>query len=311
MSLPLEAVPNFSAGADRDAVDAIGAALDARASILDRHVDDEHNRTVFTIAGAADELIAGLFDATEVAIERIDLREHRGVHPRIGAADVIPIVPLRESARPAAEAAARTLADRLAAELDLPIFLYGELCPEERRPDGARPAFYRRGGLESLRARLGNGELLPDLGPATLHPSAGAAMVGVRMPLIAFNVELDTGDLQIGKEIAALVREAGGGFTGVRALGLPLDARGTVQVSMNIENWQVAPPHTVVAAIELLARERGVEIVRSELVGLMPTGAALAAAGESLSLPDLTSDSLLELRLLEDRVVAAGLGEGA
>lgn len=317
MSLPLEAVPNFSAASDVDAVEAIGAALGEKASVLDLHSDTDHNRSVFTVAGAPEELVEALFDAAAVALDRIDLRRHAGIHPRIGATDVVPIVPLTDAARSQAHAVARRLAERLGDELGLPVFLYGELCPDERLPEGARPAHYRRGGLEELRRRMASGELTADLGPAEPHPSAGAALVGVRRPLIAFNVELETSDVEIAREIAAQVRETGGGFPGVRALGLALGASGTVQVSMNIEDWRAAPPHEVVGAIEALAGARGVSVARSELVGLMPLGAALAAAGHALHLPSLATESLLELRLLERSVGgpsdsgATGSGAGA
>ena len=305
MTLPLESVPNFSAASDRATVDAIGDALAAHVSVLDLHTDVDHNRSVFTVAGAADQLIEGLIGAVRVAVERIDVREHVGAHPRIGAADVVPIVPLTESAAAEARQTARRLGERLAAELDLPIYLYGELCPDARRPEGMRPAYYRRGGLEELGSRLSAGELRPDLGPPRLHSSAGATIVGVRAPLIAFNVELDTDQLVIAKEIAADVREIGGGFVGVRALGVPLETTGTVQVSMNIEDWQASEPHRVVEAIRLLAEAKGVGVLRSELVGLMPIGAALAAAGGALSVPELAADDLLELQLLEARVLAS------
>ena len=305
MPLPLEAVPNFSAARELDTVDAIEAALTRSASVLDVHTDRDHNRTVFTVSGDGDSLVKALLDATRVAVERIDLRNHRGVHPRIGAADILPIIPLNDHTHGEACAVARRLAERIAAELELPVFLYGELCPDDRRPEGARPAYYRRDGIDALRERVATGALRPDLGPAMLHASAGATLVGVRAPLIAFNVELDTKDVSIAKEIAAEVRETGGGFIGVRALGLQLETAGNVQVSMNIEDWRASGPHDVVAAVTHLAAGRGVGVVRSELVGLMPLGAALGAAGDALRLPALTSDSLLELRLLEQTVAAA------
>ena len=307
MSLPLEAVPNFSVSTahDADAVQAIDAALRRRVSVLDVHSDADHNRTVFTAVGVADALTDALVDATRVAVERIDLRDHGGVHPRIGAADVLPIVPLRESAHGEAHTVAHRVAERVAEELDLPVFLYGELCPETRRPEGVRPAHYRRGGLAELGKRMESGELRSDLGPAVPHPSAGATLVGVRMPLIAFNVELDTTDLSVAQEIAREVRESTGGFSGVRALGLQLESAGNVQVSMNIEDWRASEPQQIVAAVVGLAARRGVNVIGSELVGLMPLGAALAAARDALRLPDLTTDSLLELRLLEQTLVAS------
>src|SRR5690348_8357853 len=177
----LEAVPNFSEGRDRATIDAIGAALGAGARLLDVHVDADHNRSVFTLVGDGDALVEALAAGVGVAVERIDLRAHEGVHPRIGAADVVPIVPLRPRDLEAADAVARRVGARLAA-LGLPVFLY---APPERGP-----AYYRRGGLTALEARLGAGELLPDFGEALLHPTAGGVIVGARRPLIALNVNL-------------------------------------------------------------------------------------------------------------------------
>ncbi len=300
MALPLESVPNFSAAADQVAVDAIRAALVATTALLDVHTDVDHNRSVFTVAATPDSLVDGLSNAARAAVEAIDLREHDGVHPCVGAVDVIPIVPLGNQSHEGASRAAHELAARLADELELPIFLYGESCPDRRLPEGKRPAFYRRGGPERLAERMAAGELRPDFGPGELHPSAGATLVGVRAPLIAFNVNLATCDVEVAREIAALIREIDGGFAGVRALGLELETRGVAQVSMNIEDWQATPPHQVVAAVEAAAAERGVQVAGSELVGLLPAGATLAAAGAALGLPKLSTDDVLELRLLEE-----------
>ncbi len=308
MALPLESVPNFSVGADQGAIDAITAALASRTAVLDVHSDLDHNRSVFTVAAAADALVEGLFDAAEVAVGAIDIRQHAGVHPRIGVVDVIPIVPLSEGALDSALAAARELAARLGGELELPVFLYGQTCPPGRGAEGERPAFYRRGGLSALAARVESGELQPDFGPSRLHTSAGATLVGVRRALIAFNVDLATDDLEVAREIAASVREADGGFAGVRALGVALETQGIVQVSMNIEDWQGAPPHRIVAAIEAEAAARGVELLGSELVGLLPVGATLAAASETLRLPELGADNVLELRLLEETMTRQAQG---
>ena len=182
------------------------------------------------------------------------------------------------------------LGERIGA-LGLPVFVY--------EPPTRGPAFYRRGGVEQLQERIDAGELEPDFGPSRLDPSAGGVIVGARRPLIAFNVNL-RGSLEAAREIAAVVREAGGGFTGVRALGLELPSAGLVQVSMNVEDWQAAPLHEIVARIAEEARRRGVEVAGSELVGLMPAGAAVAAAGSALGVEGLDASRLLELRLLGD-----------
>jgi len=287
--LPLESVPNFSEGRDAATIDAIGAALGAHARLLDVHADADHNRSVFTLVGSEAELADALLAGIAVAVERIDLRAHEGAHPRIGAADVVPIVPLRPDDLERARVAAGAVGERIAAELGLPVFMY---APPERGP-----AFYRRGGPEGLQQRIDAGELAPDHGPPRLHETAGGVIVGVRMPLIAFNVNL-RGDVAVARAIAAVVREKGGGFPGVRALGLELPRAGLIQVSMNVEDWEAAALHEIVAVIRTEAEGRGAEVIRSELVGLMPAGAAMRAAGAALGIEGFDASRVLELRLL-------------
>ena len=294
MPLPLESVPNFSEGRDANAIDAIGAALSRPARLLDVHSDPDHNRSVYTVVGSGDELVEALLGGIRVAVERIDLRAHAGTHPRIGAADVVPLVPLRPEQEADALAAALALADRLGSDLELPVFFYGRLTPDQREP-----AFYRRGGLAELEARLAAAEVVPDRGPAALHPTAGGVIVGVRRPLIAFNVNLRSRDVEVAREIARSVREHDGGFPGVRALGLELAHAGVVQVSMNVTDWEAAALHEIVERIEVEAAARGVEVTGSELVGLMPAGAAVAAAGRMLRLAGFEPGQVLELRALE------------
>jgi glutamate formiminotransferase len=296
MALPLESVPNFSEGRDGNVINAIGAALSRPARLLDVHSDPDHNRSVYTIVGTGDELVEALLHGIRVAVERIDLRAHVGTHPRIGAADVVPLVPLRPEQEADARAAALALADRLGGELELPVFFYGRLTSDQREP-----AFYRRGGLAELEARLAAGEVVPDRGPANVHPTAGGVIVGVRRPLIAFNVNLRSRDVEVARAIARSVRERDGGFPGVRALGLDLPHAGVVQVSMNVTNWEAAALHEIVERIEAEAAARGVEVGGSELVGLMPAGAAAAAAGRTLRLDRFEPAQVLELRVLEER----------
>jgi glutamate formiminotransferase len=292
--LPLESVPNFSAARDPRAVDALRAALSAPARLLDVHVDADHNRSVYTLVGDAGELVETLLSGLRAAVEAIDLREHEGVHPRIGAADVVPLVPIVPEDEPRAREAALALADRIASELALPVFFYGRLSE-----DGRGPAFFRRGGPSELQRRLDAGELAPDRGPARLHETAGGVLVGVRKPLVAFNVNLRSRDLELARAIAGRIRERDGGLPGVRALGLDLPRAGLVQVSMNLEDWERTAPHEVLERIAAEASAHGVELAGSELVGLMPAGAAVAAAARTLLLPELDSTRVLELRLLE------------
>jgi glutamate formiminotransferase / 5-formyltetrahydrofolate cyclo-ligase len=293
VTLPLESVPNFSEGRDRATIDALAAALSRHAELLDVHADVDHNRSVFTLVGTEQELMDALLDGVACARERIDLRRHEGAHPRIGAADVVPLVPLEPEDKPRAEAIARALAERIGEQLGLPVFLYGALA------SGRGPAFFRRGGTEVLERRLEAGELRPDFGPARLDPTAGAVLVGARPPLIAFNVNLRATDVGVAQAIAATVREADGGFRGVRALGLDLPSAGRVQVSMNVEDWEAAALHEIVERIEAEAGALGAEVLGSELVGLMPAGAAAAAAGAALRIEGFDATRVLELRLLD------------
>ncbi len=292
MPFPLESVPNFSEGRDGDTIAAIGHALSRDAELLDVHSDADHNRSVFTLVGGDDGLVDALVAGIACARERIDLRRHDGAHPRIGAADVVPIVPIRPDDRARAQAAARVLAARVGKELGLPVFLYGDLAP------GRRPAFFRRGGPEELQRRIDAGEVHPDAGPARLDPAAGGVIVGARRPLIAFNVNLSSDDLEAARAIASVVREQDGGFPGVRALGLALPQAGHVQVSMNVEDYEATALHEIVSRIEREAAARGVEVKGSELVGLMPAGAAVAAAASALRIDGFDESRVLELRLL-------------
>jgi glutamate formiminotransferase len=289
--LPLESVPNFSEGRDGDVIDAIGAALSQQARLLDVHRDPDHNRSVFTLVGEDAALVEALVAGVRCARERIDLRRHEGAHPRVGAADVVPLVPISPDDLERAEGAARETAGRIG-ELGLPVFLYGG--------PGRGPAFFRRGGPEGLQQRIDTGELVPDFGPSRLDAAAGAVLVGARRPLIAFNVDLASGDVEVARAIAAVVRESGGGFPGVRALGLDLPRAGVVQVSMNVEDWETAALHEIVARVVDEASARGVGVIGSELVGLMPAGAAAAAAGAMLRIDGFDASRVLELRLLDD-----------
>jgi glutamate formiminotransferase len=290
---PLESVPNFSEGRDRDTIEALRRALSTDAEVLDVHADADHNRSVFTLVGDETPLLDALVAGIACARDRIDLRRHEGAHPRIGAADVVPIVPIRPDDRVRAEEAARSLAARVGEELGLPVFLYGDLAP------GRGPAFFRRGGPAELQRRIDAGELRPDLGPSQLDPAAGGVIVGARRPLVAFNVNLASGDVEVARAIASVVRERDGGFPGVRALGLELPRAGHVQVSMNVEDYEAAALHDIVERIELEAQARGVAVRDAELVGLMPAGAAVAAARALLRIKGFDPSRVLELRLLE------------
>ena len=293
MQLPLESVPNFSEGRERSTIEALTSALGAHAQVLDVHADEDHNRSVYTLVGDDDAVVDALVAGIACARERIDLRRHEGAHPRIGAADVVPLVPLRPDDRDRAGAAALRVAERVGQELALPVFLYGDLAPERG------PAFFRRGGVEGLQRRIESGELAADYGPQRLDPKAGGVIVGARRPLIAFNVNLATDDVEVARAIASVVREKGGGFPGVRALGLALPRAGHAQVSMNVEDYEAAALHDILARVEAEAAAHRVDVAGSELVGLMPAAAAAAAAGAMLRIDGFAPSRLLELRLLE------------
>ena len=261
--MTLLAIPNVSVGRDRIALNAIGAAFDAR--LLDVHSDPDHHRSVFTLAGEPGTLAAAVARGAAEAIRRIDVVSgHEGIHPRVGAIDVAPIVYLDQKDRGAAAAEALVLGDLLGEQLELPVFMYGELA------QGRTRAELRRGGPSALAKRIEHGELRPDFGPRRLHPTAGAVLVAARPPLVAFNVELAApATVEDAKRIAALIREGGPeGLTGVRAIGLWLDARGVAQVSTNVEDHRATSLTKVLDAIG-----RHAEPLRAELVGLAPAAA--------------------------------------
>jgi glutamate formiminotransferase / 5-formyltetrahydrofolate cyclo-ligase len=267
----LEAVPNVSEGRDESCIAAFGRALGAHgSSLLDVHTDPDHNRSVFTLVGGPQELADSLLAAARIVIDHVDMRGHEGAHPCIGALDVVPIAYLRGEDRDLAEDEALAIANRLAGELDLPVFVYGDLASSDHRRERS---FFRDGGLNALSARMASGDLAPDFGPARVHPTAGAALVGARPPLVAFNVELDTDDAGVAKEIAAQVRERDGGLPGVRAIGVKLASRGVAQVSTNVHDPFRVPLADVVEAVQREAAPFGRSVVAAELVGLTPAAA--------------------------------------
>lgn len=261
-SATLLAVPNVSEGRDRAAIEAIAAAFDGR--LLGIHSDPDHHRSVFTLAGAPGTLATTVTAGATEAIKRVDVTRHEGIHPRIGALDVAPIVYLSDSDRGAACAEALVLGDLLGDRLELPVFLYGALAAGRTRAE------LRRGGPEALAQRIASGELRPDFGPRRLHPTAGAVLVAARPPLIAFNVELaPPATLDDAKRIAALIREGGAeGLRSVRAIGLWLEHEGVAQVSTNVEDHRQTSLAELVRAISGHARPS-----RAELVGLAPRAA--------------------------------------
>ena len=296
----IECVPNVSEGRHPEVVAAIAAAISGVAGVrlLDHSSDGAHNRAVFTFAGEADPVSRAVLAVFETAVPVIDLRAHRGAHPRFGAVDVVPFIPLHGATMSACVALARQTAATVADRLQIPVFLYEEAATRDARRNLAE---VRRGEFEGLAAKMAAPEWAPDYGPPRPHPTAGATAIGARAPLIAFNVNLATGDLSVAKAIAAAVRESSGGLPFVKALGVRLDHRGIVQVSMNLTNFQKTPMVRVFEAVHGEAERRGVSVLESEIVGLVPEAALPPEPEHTLRLADFSSDQVLERRLRESK----------
>ena len=300
----IECVPNFSEGRRAEVIDEIVHAVGQidGVTVLDHSRDETHNRSVLTFAGSAEPVVRAATAAVGRALELIDMEQHTGAHPRIGAVDVIPFVPLGGTRIAECVDLARRFGEQIAARFELPVYLYGEAA---LRPERRRLADVRRGQYEALKAEIGvNPDRDPDFGPARLHPRGGAVAVGARKPLIAFNVNLASGDLALAKRIAHAIRESSGGLPAVQAMGVLLENPGQppmVQVSMNLVDWERTGIARVVREIRRLAEGAGVAIDHCELIGLAPTGALLEVAAEDLGLRDFSPDQALELRLARDR----------
>lgn len=264
--------------------------------VLDLHSDDDHNRSVLTLAGEQEKLSESVFRAIATATELIDLRQHTGEHPRIGATDVVPFIPLAGSSMKDAVAAAERLGQRVADELRIPVYFYEEAA---RRPERQNLENIRRKGFEELRDVIAVAEeRAPDLGPAAVHPSAGAVVIGARGPLIAYNIYLGTADLAVAKAIARTIRHSSGGLRYVKALGIDIPARGQVQVSMNLTNYRRSAIHTVFEMVKSAAASYGVAITDSEIVGLVPMEALVDAAAFYLRLHGFDREQILESRIM-------------
>ena len=295
MNPQVECVPNFSEGRNRAVISGIRRAILSAGEVLllDRTMDADHNRSVFTLAGPPEAVVQAVLRAAAAAVEAIDLREHHGVHPRIGALDVVPLVPLEGITVEECVAVARRLGRQIWDQLKVPVYYYGDAAAVEQR---RRLENIRRGGFEGLLKCLPDEqERRPDVGGPGLHPTAGACAIGVRKFLIAYNVELATPDASIAKRIAAEIRESSGGLAGVKALGLELSSRNTSQVSMNLTDSESTPPHRVFKAVRDRARELGVSIAGTELIGLIPR-AALEGAPAGFA-ATFRPDQILENRI--------------
>ena len=289
----LESVPNVSEGRRPEVVARLAAAASAPGvRLLDLSSDPDHNRSVLTLAGEPEGLHQGLLALYEAALAEIDLTRHQGVHPRVGAVDVVPFVPLGDTPMEVAVAAANRLAPEVARRFGLPVYLYERAA---RRPERTFLADIRRGGFEGLAARFGDPAWAPDFGPAHPHPTAGATVIGARFFLIAFNAVLATSDVAAARAIAAQVRESGGGLPAVRAMGVHLASRGLAQVSMNLVDYRRTPILAALRRVEEEAVALGTGVIETEVIGLIPEEAARGVTPEMLRLPG-------RLPVLEERL---------
>ncbi|MFL5646360.1 MAG: glutamate formimidoyltransferase [Chloroflexota bacterium] len=288
----IESVPNVSEGRRPDVVDRMALAITAGPGVylLDRTSDASHNRSVFTMAGEHDAVMDALDRLVATAIHEIDMDSHIGEHPRIGAVDVVPFVPLASTTMDDCVELARTFGQRIARTYDLPVFLYANAAS---RPERVKLADVRRGGYEGLKNEIALNGREPDFGPSHLHPSAGAVAVGARPFLIAYNINLDSRDVELAKRIARRVRESGGGLPKVQANGFWIEELGRAQVSMNLLDFATTPIWLVWETVQEIAAEDGVDLAESELIGLAPLAAFLAVADRA----DAPDDDPIERRL--------------
>jgi len=300
----IECVPNFSEGRRQEVVDEIVTAIGQidGVTVLDSSRDETHNRSVVTFAGSAEPVVRAATAGVGRALELIDMEQHTGAHPRIGAVDVIPFVPLGSTRIEECVDLARRFGEQIALRFELPVYLYGEAA---LRPERRRLADVRRGQYEAIRDEIGaDPERAPDFGPPRTHPRGGAVAVGARKPLIAFNINLATDELAVAIKIATTIRESSGGMPAVQAMGVLLENPGEptmAQVSMNLVDWERTGIAAVVREVRRLAQEAGTDIDHCELIGLAPTAALLEVSADALGLRGFTADQALELRLARDR----------
>lgn len=293
----VECVPNFSEGREPHIIRSIANEIGsiANVKVLDIHSDSDHNRSVITFAGRPNAVVDAAVAGVRAASRLIDLNRHRGVHPRLGAADVVPFVPIRDIDMDACVTLARTVASKVWNDLGIPTYLYGEAALREDRKGLEK---VRLGGFEQLRGLVENdSSKAPDNGGPSLHPTAGATIIGARHPLIAYNVDLDSKDLEAAKAIASSIRESCGGLAGVKALGLHLESKSCVQVSTNITRPDLTSPFQVFERIREEAQRKGINVIRSELVGLMPVEAAISSVRHAMRFEHFDEGRIIEFNL--------------
>lgn len=297
MPATIECVPNFSEGRRKEVIDKIVYSIRSVPGIkvLDVESDPDHNRSVVTFVGSRENIQEAAFRGARAAVELIDLTKHTGQHPRMGALDVLPFIPLAGATMEDCVEIANKVGERIARHLKVPVYLYEEAA---RKPERRNLETVRKGQFEGLREAIKTDDSrYPDYGPRAVHPTAGATAVGARMPLIAFNIDLRTTDVGIAKEIAKRIRTSSGGLPYVKALGFYLEARKMSQVSMNLTNYTVTHISTVFEAVKKEAAERGVDIAQGEIIGLIPLDAVCDLAAKYLTLPSFSSNQVLERRI--------------
>ncbi len=299
MTKILESVPNYSVGKDEETIERIVEPFEKNEAVklLDYSADPAHNRLVVTNVGSPDGLFQATLESMGVAVDRIDMNEHQGEHPRMGATDVVPFTPVRNVTMTEAIELAKRLAEEAGEKYEIPIYLYEEAAT---RPERKNLAEIRRGEFEGFPEKITRGNWKPDFGPDKVHPTAGVTAVGARKPLVAFNVNLDTDDLSVAREIARAVRHSSGGLRYCKAMGVDLEEEEAVQVSMNMTDYTRTSLQQTFELIRIEAERHGTGIKESEIVGLVPVEALLNVAEHYLKLDNFSGDQVIENRLLED-----------
>jgi glutamate formiminotransferase len=294
----IECVPNFSEGRRSEVIEELVEPFRKQKGclLLDYRADEDHNRLVVSLVGEPAPIQEALLQSAQVAIARIDLKQHQGGHPRVGAVDVIPFIPLRNVTMESCVELAHSFGRRYNAQTNIPVYFYEEAA---MRPERKRLEVIRKGQYEVLRSEITRPERRPDLGAPKLHPTAGATVIGARKFLVAFNVNLETNDVKVAKEIAKLVKDPSGGFAQVKAIGLSLEERGLVQVSMNIVDYEKSGLYRVLERIRMEAEKRGIAVVETEIYGMVPAAALLDSVSHYMQISDFDLDQVIELRLLE------------
>jgi glutamate formiminotransferase len=294
----LECVPNFSEGRDLKKIEKIIEPFRGRdgVKLLDYQNDEDHNRSVVTVVGEPQPLTSAVIESIGVAIDVIDMRTHKGQHPRMGAIDVVPFIPLKEITMDEAIAVSKSIAQKVADTYSLPVFLYEKSAT---KPERQNLAAIRKGQFEGMPEKIKQPQWAPDCGPAKIHPTAGVTAIGARMPLVAFNVNLNTRHIEIANQIAKKVRHISGGLRYCKGIGIELKDRGIVQVSLNMTDYTQTALYRVFEMIRMEARRYGVNVIGSEIIGLVPMEALIDCASYYLGLEDFTMSQVLEARIWE------------